>query len=97
MSSQSISKLIEKAKKDPKFFHSLVFNPESVLAEIDLGREEKARLVAMDPEEFIDDLIGGKLQDCTVTVNCGSTCTHTVSAKRDLAQIVNPAVGGRIG
>lgn len=93
MNSNSIKKLTEAAKADPKLFHALVFNPESVLSKLDyLDQEAKGRLIAINPESFIGALIGDELSDCTVTVNCGSTCTHTVSKKDLASELVNPAI-----
>ena len=39
MNYKAINELIERAKKDPKFFHSLVFEPEKVLGSLCLSGE----------------------------------------------------------
>lgn len=68
MTPEGLSRIIERAKQDRAFFHSLVFSPESVFAQVpELGRAERAALLAMKPEEFFAVTFGTAAQ-------CGDTC-----------------------
>ncbi len=59
MDTKSMNKLVERAKDDPKFFHALVFDPESVMSELDyLDRGAKSALLGNSPEDVISGLIG---------------------------------------
>jgi len=59
MDHKSLRKLVDQAKEDPKFFHALVFNTESVLKQIDyLDREIRATLERNSPEEAIAKICG---------------------------------------
>lgn len=61
MERYELQKLIEQARKDPKFLHALVFDAESVLKQIDyLDRGAKAGLVRITPEEKIAALTGSR-------------------------------------
>jgi hypothetical protein len=55
----TVQKLVEQAKKDPKFLHALVFDPESVMPRLDyLDRGAKSALLGSSPESVITALIG---------------------------------------
>jgi hypothetical protein len=76
-----ISLLIERAKKDSKFFHDLVWNTEASLSSLDfLSRSEKAALLAISPEDLIVGLAngfkGGSAAACggTCGASCGASC-----------------------
>ncbi len=74
---EGISKLIAKAREDAAFFHQLVWKPEAVLASLDfLSREEKAALVATDPETLVEELATGRgsVLECDQTAHCTYTC-----------------------
>lgn len=59
MASTSMQKLVEQARKDPKFLHALVFDPESVLPQLDyLDRGQKSALLGNSPEDTIGSLVG---------------------------------------
>jgi hypothetical protein len=59
MNRDILQKLVEQAKNDPKFLHTLVFDPESALQQVDyLDRKTKAALVGTSPEEIIGTIIG---------------------------------------
>jgi hypothetical protein len=61
MDRKSLQKLVEQAKNDPKFFHALVFDTESVLTQIDyLDRRTKSALVGISPEEVIATIAGAR-------------------------------------
>jgi|SRR5689334_1623428 hypothetical protein len=57
--SEGLDRLVEQARKDPAFFHSLVFEPEKALAELTyLDRREKGAIVSLRPEDVIAGLAG---------------------------------------
>jgi hypothetical protein len=69
--------LLERARKDPKFFHQLVFDPEGVISKVTfLSRESKSRLLAIRPENVIQSLIGrlGWCGDTCGADSCIDTC-----------------------
>lgn len=56
---EGLSRLVEQAREDPGFFHSLVFEPEKALAELTyLDRREKGAIVSLRPEDVIAGLAG---------------------------------------
>lgn len=62
MDHKQLQKLVDQARKDPKFFHALVFDAESVLKDIDyLDRSTRGKLVANNPEEVIAGICGASL------------------------------------
>ena len=76
--------LFERAQNDPQFFHDLVWNTEKVLPSLDyLTRKEKASLLAMEPEELLQQLtatripitVGADGGDTCTGFTCGGTCT----------------------
>ncbi len=57
--SEALRRLVEQARKDPAFFHSLVFEPEKALGELTyLDRREKGAIVSLRPEDVIAGLAG---------------------------------------
>ena len=75
MDAKTFKKLLDAAKNDPKFFHSLVFEPEKALASLTyLDRHAKGALVAAHAGELIARLMG--VQECgnTCTSSCENTC-----------------------
>ena len=76
MDSEAIKQLIEKARKNPKFFHTLVFDPEKALGELGLvDRKSKAALFAIEPEQFLAQLLSVADRMCSTT--CASSCDST--------------------
>lgn len=72
---KAISELIERAKKDPKFFHSLVFEPEKVLGSLDgLDRQSRGSIVSSNVEALFANILG--LEGCgnTCSTSCDNTC-----------------------
>lgn len=70
MDTKIISELIAQAKKDPKFFHALIFEPEKVLGTLDhLDRQSRGNIVATSVEEIFSRLLG--------VAECGNTCTSS--------------------
>jgi hypothetical protein len=73
---EALDRLVEQAQNDPEFFHGLVFKPEETLAKIDfLDRQEKARILELNPEDVIAGLCGVPGLDCDYT--CLDTCDIT--------------------
>jgi hypothetical protein len=61
MDPEALQKLLAQAREDPKFLHALVFDPESVLSQVDyLDRRTKSRLVGNDPEEVFATIVGAR-------------------------------------
>jgi hypothetical protein len=61
MDRNTLQRLVEQARNDPKFFHALVFDTENIMKEIDyLDRGTKAALVRMSPEEAIATIAGAR-------------------------------------
>lgn len=78
-----LERLVEQARKDPAFFHALVFEPEKVLTKIDYAdRYVKGSIVAIRPEDVIAGLAGlgisgtGEVAVCGISCepSCGDTC-----------------------
>jgi hypothetical protein len=62
MERNALQKLVDQARKDPQFLHSLVFETETVLSQVDyLDRATKAALVRISPEEAIESLAGSRV------------------------------------
>ena len=56
-----LQKLAEQAKSDPKFLYALVFEPESVLKQVDyLDRATRAKLVGNSPEDVMARICGAR-------------------------------------
>lgn len=80
----AIKKLIERAQKDAEFFHKLVFEPESALAEVDdLDRRTKGRIVAVDPKNLVAGLAGALVNLDDSVAACGSSCHDSCDATCD--------------
>jgi hypothetical protein len=61
MERRDLQKLMEQAKQNPKFLHALVFDPESILRDIDyLDRNVRAKLIGNNPEEVVAALCGAR-------------------------------------
>ncbi|MGI4871135.1 MAG: hypothetical protein ACRYFX_08150 [Janthinobacterium lividum] len=89
---QRMETLYDRAQSDPQFFHDLIWNTEKLLPALDfLTRQEKAALLAMEPEELLQRITSGRSTitgpadalDCgasctvTCTMSCGATCPGT--------------------
>jgi hypothetical protein len=96
MDPDTFNKLIERAKSDPKFFHALVFEPESVLGEIDLPRASKATLISRSPAESLARL-AGVLSACgnTCTSSCDNTCGQSCGFTTNLTANIGDRVAVR--
>ncbi len=92
--------LMERARKDPRFFHQLVFDPEKTLAKVPfLSRQAKARLLAIRPENVIQ-LIIGKGSTCGDPTcgsgSCGTTC-GALSCDQTCASSCGPTCASSCG
>src|SRR5829696_6439689 len=73
--SEGLSRLVEQARKDPAFFHSLVFEPEKALAELTyLDRREKGAIVSLRPEDVIAGLAGLIVSPGGAAAVCDYSC-----------------------
>ena len=73
--SQAIDRLVQQASKDVKFFHDLIWNTEKALDSLDyLTRQEKASILAINPENLVVGLATGTLIDPGIVATCGATC-----------------------
>jgi hypothetical protein len=88
MTPEVLSRIIERAKTDRAFFHSLVFNPEKIFAQMpELSRAEKSAMLAVKPEAFFAVTFGPVAEcgdtcgdrSCSLTCGVGS-CEDTCSA-----------------
>lgn len=74
-----VALVMKQARKDPQFFHQLIFNPKKALSKATfLDRKSKARLLRVRPETVIAS-ITGHLKGCPdaftcVSGTCGNTC-----------------------
>ncbi|SRR5579871_393741 len=74
-----ILQIVQKAREDKEFFHTLVFDPEKALASLEgVDEATKKRLRAIRPGSFlVAPLVGAvKLEECdpTCSLSCDSTC-----------------------
>lgn len=87
MDYEAMAELIKRARKDPEFFHALVWKTATVVESLDfLTREEKAAIVAIKPEDLVVGLATGRIRvggdpaaDCGATcgASCGASCGAT--------------------
>lgn len=75
---EGLAQLIRKAKGDPQFFHSLVWDTERTLGSVDfLSREEKAAIMRINPEDLVVALASGHLSTGADDGGCGNSCAQT--------------------
>jgi hypothetical protein len=70
--------VMQRARKDPQFFHELVFNPKKAIAKVSfLDRASKAQLQKVRGQAILDALvgIGAACSNSCVSGTCSSTCT----------------------
>jgi hypothetical protein len=76
-----ISKIAERAREDPQFFHKLVSNPEAALADVEgLDAETRAALMAAARPGFLSSFLATavRLPPCVPT--CDASCSYTCSS-----------------
>jgi len=75
---EAILRLIAHSKNDPQFFHDLIWNTEKALDSLDyLTRQEKAFILAINPEDLVVGLATGALIDRGIVAtydSCGPNC-----------------------
>lgn len=80
MEQDELKQLIEKARKDPEFFHALVFDPDKAVSHmVSADRQAKAAVYGIQPEELLAKALApapSPSLKCTVTCesSCGLTC-----------------------
>jgi hypothetical protein len=74
----ALARIVAAARKDPEFFHNLVFDPKKAIAKAPfLDRATKTRLTKGLPASVIAGILG-KFSDCGNSKTCsGSTCSGT--------------------
>jgi len=78
MNEEIFKKLIAHAKKDPTFFHALVFEPEKVLDSLDyLSKKERGSIVGKDVDELFAHLVDVQYCGNTCSSSCGNTCNKS--------------------
>lgn len=87
MDKKVINELIAHAKEDPKFFHSLIFEPEKVLGTLDhLDRQSRGNIVATNVEEIFSRLLGVAECGNTCTSSCDNTCGGSCGFTTNIAE-----------
>jgi hypothetical protein len=80
---EALERLVQQAKDDPAFFHQLIFDPEAAIGRLEyVDRREKARLIALSPEDVFSGLLGlirapgGNAAVCDYSCedSCDDTC-----------------------
>jgi len=75
---EGLKRLVEHARRDPTFFHELVFDPEKVIRQLNyLDRKAKAALLSINPENVIRNLVpslGAWCGDTCGGSSCNTTC-----------------------
>jgi len=72
---EAMERLVKQAKSDAQFFHNLIWNTEKALDSLDyLTRQEKASILAINPEDLVVGLATGKLIDPGIVATCGISC-----------------------
>ena len=78
MEQDELKKLIEKARKDPEFFHALVFDPDKAVSHmVSADRQAKAAVYGIQPEELLAKALApSPSMQCNWTCegSCGTTC-----------------------
>ena len=92
MDAEQLKHLVDRARKDPAFFHALVFDPEKAINDIpEVDRRIKASLLGINPEKVIGRLItaeGGCTDPTCGPDSCLDTCgphSCTVTCKSSCA------------
>jgi hypothetical protein len=94
MDPKVFSKLVEKAKADPAFFHALIFTPEKILGDVqELDRSAKGALMGQNPAALVARAVGinqGCGNTCTSSCDntCGQSCGFTTNLTADLSSAV---------
>jgi hypothetical protein len=79
--SKALKQVIDRARRDPEFFHQLVFAPEAAMEHVPHDRALRAAIYGIGGEPLIAVLLGASrsavsVEECSST--CGSaSCTNT--------------------
>jgi hypothetical protein len=87
MDDKQFQRLLKKVQSDETLFHNLVFSPADAMEELGfLDAAERETLLKVSPDSVIKGIVSGKgrASDCGVTVQCGTTCTHTSSLQNEM-------------
>jgi hypothetical protein len=82
MDREALRRLVERARSDAEFFHKLVFDPETVLAELDIDRPTKGNILGLTPEQLIGFMTqphprSGEFGDQFCEPTCGNESCFT--------------------
>ncbi len=82
--SEALEQVLARARKDPTFFHQLVFDQDAAMEAVPRDRELRSAIYGLDGEHILSALLGSserlKFADgCTST--CGESCTNTCGAQ----------------
>jgi hypothetical protein len=72
----SVDDVVERAKRDPAFFHALVFDPDKAANQIS-DRRLKSVVFGIDPDRLLVDVLGGVAEcgpTCAANTGCNTTC-----------------------
>jgi hypothetical protein len=100
--SEGLNRLVEQARKDPAFFHSLVFEPEKALAKLSyLDRREKGAIVSLRPEDVIAGLagliVGPGNAAAVCDYSCHDSCDETCGAGSCFGTCMSTSCGHTCG
>lgn len=69
--------LIQRAKEDSDYFHTLIFHPEKIMAELkDTDLSTKASILKMHPSAFLSSMLTPR-ETKNGTWTCTCTCSPT--------------------
>jgi hypothetical protein len=94
MDDKTFERLLKKLQVDDALLHKLVFSPLEAVDELGfIDAVDRDKIAKLSPDAVIQGILTGKgaAADCGVTVQCGSTCTHTSSLEQAIAGRVEAA------
>ncbi len=96
MEQRRFAEIVERAKGDPEFLHRLVFEPETLVAELKDGltRAEIGAVVGKSPAEVVARTIGvdsycGNTCTSSCDNTCGGSCGYTTNLTDDVMPVVS--------
>ena len=87
MDDKTFQSLLSLLKGNEALLHKVIFAPADAVKELGfLSAADREIIAKLTPESALEDILKdiGSAADCGVTVQCGSTCTHTSSLERML-------------
>lgn len=94
MDDKTFQRLLKKLQADEALLHKVVFSPSEAIEELGfLDAADRDRISKISPDAVLQGILTGRgtKADCGVTVQCGSTCTHTSSLERMAERLDNAA------